>query len=243
MRTAPLFTTSWDDGHPLDVRVAAVLDEFGFVGTFYSSTGPEGRRLVSDEDLALIGQRHELGVHGRTHTIFPELARHALAEEIEWAASDLSRFGTVPKIAAPPRGKIDPATRRFLGHLGYIVRTGAVVGGTEVRANALEPSFQLYPHRWRTIVRNYAYRRMVPSISFLLAIGQKDELGERFGRLVKAAARHRRYVHFWGHAADIERLGLWSKLRELLGVAAELRLTPVSNSEAFKYLSRSDHRA
>src|SRR5688500_15007981 len=105
-----------------------MLDEFGFVGTFYASTGPDGKRLISDEDLLRIGRHHEFGVHGRTHTIFPKLPRSALADEIHWAVEELSSFGRVGKVVAPPRGKIDTATRLFVGRLGFAVRTGAIIG-------------------------------------------------------------------------------------------------------------------
>jgi hypothetical protein len=103
-----------------------------------------------------------------------------------------------------------------------------------VRDNSLEPTFQLYNHRWRAILRNYAYRRMIPSATLLLAVGGED----RFRRLFETAVRHRSYVHVWGHASDVERLNLWGELRWLLATAAELRLIPVSNSEAFDRLSR-----
>jgi peptidoglycan/xylan/chitin deacetylase (PgdA/CDA1 family) len=232
-----LFTTSWDDGHPLDVRIADTLEEFGFVGTFYASTGPEGRRLISDNALARIGRNHELGVHGRTHTIFPELPREALAEEIHWAVEELSRFGNVGHVVAPPRGKIDGATRRFIGRLGFAVRTGAIIGAAAVRGNSLEPTFQLYPHVRKTIIRNCLYRRRIPTVTILLELAREDELRERSRRLLLAAATRQRYVHMWGHAADVERLDLWEALRALLAMASDLGLAGVSNSEAFDRLS------
>ena len=233
-----LFTTSWDDGHPLDERIADTLEEFGFVGTFYASTGPQGRRLISDNALARIGRNHELGVHGRTHTVFPELSRQALAGEIHWAVEELSRFGNVGHLVAPPRGKIDGATRRFIGRLGFAVRTGAIIGAAAVRGNSLEPTFQLYPHVRKTIIRNCLYRRRIPTVTILLELAREDDLRERSRRLLLAAARHQRYVHMWGHAAEVERLDLWKALRGILGMAADLGLAGVSNSEAFDRLSR-----
>ena len=215
-----------------------MLEEFGFLGTFYASTGPGGRRLIDDNDLARIGRNHEFGVHGQTHTIFPELPRSVLADEIHWAVGEMSRFGTVGRVVAPPRGKIDTATRLFIGQLGFAVRSGAIIGATEVSGNSLEPTFQLYPHVWRTILRNCAYRRRIPTVTLLLAMARDGNPRDRFLALLRAAARHQRYVHVWGHAADIERLDLWDPLRRLLGTAADLGLIPVSNSEAFDQLSR-----
>jgi peptidoglycan-N-acetylglucosamine deacetylase len=236
-RDGVLFTTSWDDGHPLDIRIAAMLENFGFVGTFYASTGPDGRRLISDKDLARIGERHELGIHGRTHTIFPELPDVQLADEIEWAAAELSRFGSVGRVVAPPRGKIDAAKRHWLARLGYVVRTGAIVAGAGVVENVLEPTFQMYPHTWKTIIRNYAYRRRAPSPPLLLAIARADVPRDRFKDMLLAAGRRSPCVHVWGHAADLERLDLWGTLREVLRTAADLGLIPVSNGEGFSRLT------
>jgi peptidoglycan/xylan/chitin deacetylase (PgdA/CDA1 family) len=232
-----LFTSSWDDGHPLDVKIAGMLEEFGFVGTFYASTGPKGRRLIRDEDLARIGRNHEFGVHGRTHRIFTELPRSALADEIQWAVEEMSRFGNVGHVVAPPRGKIDKATRVFIGELGFAVRTGAIIGTTEVSGNSFEPTFQLYPHVWTTIIRNCAYRRRIPTVALLLALARDGGVRDRFVALLRAAVRSQGGVHVWGHAADIERFDLWDALRSLLRAAADLGLTPVSNSEAFDRLS------
>jgi peptidoglycan-N-acetylglucosamine deacetylase len=233
-----LFATSWDDGHPLDVKIADMLEEFGFVGTFYASTGPDGRRLIDDEDLARIGRNHELGVHGQTHTIFPELPRSVLADEIQWAVEEMSRFGTVGSVVAPPRGKVDSATSRFIGRLGFAVRTAPIVGATAVRGNFLEPTFQLYPHAWKAIIRNCAYGRRIPAATLLLALAREGQSPDRFRGMLLAGARAQRYVHLWGHAAEIEGLELWETLRCLLRTAADLRLTCVTNSEAFDRLSR-----
>ena len=30
-----IVTTSWDDGNKLDLKLAALLDKYGLVGTFY----------------------------------------------------------------------------------------------------------------------------------------------------------------------------------------------------------------
>jgi peptidoglycan/xylan/chitin deacetylase (PgdA/CDA1 family) len=237
-----LFTTSWDDGDPLDVKIADTLEEFGYVGTFYASTGPDGQRLISDGDLARIGKKHELGAHGKTHTIFPELPRSALADEIRWAVEEMSRFGKVGDVVAPPRGKIDAATRRFIGNLGFAVRSGAIVGSAEVNGNSLEPTFQLYPHTWKTIMRNCVYRRELPIASLLVALKHRGSPEDRFRQMLLASAEQQRYVHVWGHSAEIQRLDLWGALRCLLRTAADLGLTPVSNSDAFHRLSREARR-
>ena len=238
-----LFTTSWDDGHPLDVRIADTLEQFGFVGTFYASTGPHGHRLINDQDLARIGTKHELGVHGHTHTIFPELSRSALADEIHWAVEEMSRFGNVGSVVAPPRGKINASTSRFIGQLGFAVRTGAIVGSGGVTRNSLEPTFQLYPHEWKTIARNCVYQRRLPMASLLAPFGRKATPGIASTRCCLPPRSASVMSMCGGMRRIYDRLNLWGALRDLLAIATELGLTPVSNTEAFDRLSRNGRPA
>jgi hypothetical protein len=103
-----LLTTSWDDGHSLEERIADKLEAFRFVGTIHASTASEeGRRLIDDSALARIGRNRELSVHGRTHTIFPELSRQALAEEIHWPSKGCHVSEVSDTLVAPPRRRID----------------------------------------------------------------------------------------------------------------------------------------
>jgi SAM-dependent methyltransferase len=41
MKSPTYITTSWDDGHPMDLRVAAPLAEYGIAGTFYVPAATE----------------------------------------------------------------------------------------------------------------------------------------------------------------------------------------------------------
>jgi hypothetical protein len=75
--------------------------------------------------------------------------------------------------------------------------------------------------------------------SLLVPFARKASPEDRFHQMLLAAAERQRYVHVWGHAADIHRLNLWGALRDLLAIATELGLTPVSNTEAFDRLSRN----
>src|SRR5688500_11915407 len=42
VRKAAIVTTSWDDGHPLDIRLAEMLARHGVAGTFYVPLRYEG---------------------------------------------------------------------------------------------------------------------------------------------------------------------------------------------------------
>src|SRR5205823_412027 len=82
MRT--LVTTSWDDGHPLDMRTAELLKSYGVTGTFYVTTGPVKRRQLALSELrALADMGMEIGSHTLTHPILPRLEKNTIFQELD----------------------------------------------------------------------------------------------------------------------------------------------------------------
>ena len=68
MNNEALFTTSWDDGHPLDARVAELLSAHGFRGTFYMPlSNREGLPVMPPADVRRLGQGFEIGSHTIDH--------------------------------------------------------------------------------------------------------------------------------------------------------------------------------
>jgi peptidoglycan/xylan/chitin deacetylase (PgdA/CDA1 family) len=226
------FTTSWDDGFPADVRVAEILQSHGLVGTFYASTGPDGFRTISDDDLRGIARHHELGNHGRSHSLFPDLSAAEIESEIRWGNSELSRFGNAGKIVAPPKGRMDPRVANTIREIGYYTRSAPVLGTSSQRVTWVEPTFQFYPHEWKALFRNAARRRLLPTAPLLLAWAKGGEFRERAQSLLRVAAERLPCVHLWGHSWEIDRLDLWDALEDTLRLARRLPMSPMTNTEA-----------
>src|SRR5262245_15905834 len=75
-----LVTTSWDDGHPADLRVADLLDKHGLKGTFFiPCSNSEGRSVMCSSDVAELGRRFEIGGHTQNHVSLTEIAPRAAA--------------------------------------------------------------------------------------------------------------------------------------------------------------------
>ena len=72
-----IVTTSWDDGHQLDLRLAQLLQDAGLKGTFYISPGnrelPERDRLNSQQ-VSDLSSAFEIGAHTLTHPRLPKVS-------------------------------------------------------------------------------------------------------------------------------------------------------------------------
>ena len=84
MKTAVL-TTSWDDGHRCDVKLARMLKEHGLKATFY--VAPENQEFAKQDLLSLpeireLSQDFEIGAHSMTHRRLPTIPEQEAATEI-----------------------------------------------------------------------------------------------------------------------------------------------------------------
>jgi len=62
------FTTSWDDGYALDLRVAEILSTHGLTGTFYLSPQSQHRQtMLSADQIRTLGRTMEIGAHTLHH--------------------------------------------------------------------------------------------------------------------------------------------------------------------------------
>ena len=233
-----LFTLSFDDGDRGDLQVARLVADYGMRATFYASTGPSGSREIQDDALCWIGERFELGNHGRTHRLFTELPHSELVAEVAWAQTQMARFGPVAPLVAAPRGRISGTVVAALASLGYGVRTAPLLGTGARRGTILDPSFLFFPHGSSIVVRELVRRRKLPMTSLLVAWAGGRDYRRRTERLIRASAEHASSVHVWGHAAEVERLKLWGELESLLALARGLRLRPATNGEVYVALGR-----
>ena len=67
-----LVTTSWDDGHPSDLRLAEMLAERGLKATFYIPRSSQ-RPTLTPEQIRRIAARFEIGAHTLDHVVLTDL--------------------------------------------------------------------------------------------------------------------------------------------------------------------------
>jgi len=103
----------------------------------------------------------------------------------------------------------------------------------------LDPTFQFYPHNTAALARNSLRCFRLPMISLLIAwIGGRD-YRTRAERLLRTAVERSPCVHIWGHAEEVERIGLWGELEGLLALARALQVVPATNGEVLPFRGRA----
>src|SRR5207249_8116786 len=232
-----IVTTSWDDGDPADMRVAALLGARALPGTFYVPlTGYRGwPTLRAGELRELTSRGFEIGGHGVTHRTLQGLPETEIEYEVR--TSKLSLEQAIDREVAVfcyPRGRYDRQVLEQVKAAGYRGARTTRMMATEPVFNAFEmpASLQVFPHTEWTYLRNMAKARNAARIAGywrrLRGPGNWVELGKR---LFDAVMEEGGVWHLFGHSWEIEQRGLWAGLEELTDyVSGHPAVTYVTNS-------------
>ena len=75
--------TSWDDGHPLDLKLAGLLDKYKIEGIFYiPKNNPEGP-VISPSQIRQLAKKFEIGAHTINHVDLTHVNFKTAKKEIE----------------------------------------------------------------------------------------------------------------------------------------------------------------
>lgn len=222
-----VFTTSWDDGHPLDLRIAEVLARRGFAGTFYiPAANREGREVLDDSALRRLAATHEIGSHTATHRYLAGLSRLQACEEIESGKRRIEdAIGRSTPGFCYPGGHFSDRDVALVRDAGFVY--ARTVDNLCIDAGSdpfrMPTTIQFYDHSRSVLARNFASRGHWPSRAAALAtaVGASG-LVARLVALLKLALARGQVFHLWGHSWEIEAFGGWKTLDQFLGIAADL---------------------
>jgi peptidoglycan/xylan/chitin deacetylase (PgdA/CDA1 family) len=62
-----IITTSWDDGHPLDYKLVALLEKYDIKATFYIPLANVENNVMERSQMKDISNYHEIGGHTVNH--------------------------------------------------------------------------------------------------------------------------------------------------------------------------------
>jgi len=235
-----IVTTSWDDGHKLDLKLAKLLKKYGIRGTFYIA--PKNREfkaeeLLSDKEVIKLNRDFEIGAHTMTHPRLTKVNDRQAFKEITESKRYLENL-TKKKVESfcYPGGKYDQKIKKIVKRLGFCY------------ARTTKRFWFRFPNDlFFSGVSLEAYRNSIPAFPI-------DSLKilniSRFKPIEFLKSLHWEYLakkmfdyvytnggvyHLWGHSWVIERNNDWGKIERIfcyIGKRADVKY--VTNSELVK---------
>lgn len=224
-----VFTFSVDDGHPMDVKVAELLDKHCLGGTFYVPIhNVEGRPTMTTNALRAIGDQFEIGSHTVDHRYLSSVGAVEAQRQIAQGKIQLEDvLGQAVTGFCYPGGKY----RRL--HMDLVRRAGFLYARTTmnlcfdagISRFELPTTLQFYPHAQAVYWRNFAsagnWRGR--STGLRLALQHVGWIARTYA-LFDHACHHGGTFHLWAHSYEIDQLGAWGELDNFFRhVAGQIR--------------------
>lgn len=219
---APMYiTTSWDDGHPADLRVADLLVKYGIAATFYVPAATEWGTMSAVQMRTLISD-FEIGAHTLHHV---DLARatdqtawREIADSKEWV-ENITGVSCVS--FCPPLGHFKTRHLHMIRRAGYLgARSTELLSLDFPRRQAglmlMPTTVQAFPHRFRALAKNALKRKALGNLWRYVTRGRTAEWPVMAESLLRHATARGGVFHLWGHSWELQDAGQWQRLADVL---------------------------
>lgn len=237
-----IITTSWDDGHALDLRLAELLDKYGIKGTFYVPINNAEHTVMLPSELDVIAGKFEIGGHTVNHIYLNTLGEDDARYEVAECKTMLQdRLGRTVDAFCYPGGKYSQRDIRLVSKAGFLFgrTTRLLHTSTSIQPQLMDTSMQAYHHSSVTLTKHCLKAGFVlPIVQQLFFYKGNKNFPLLAEVLMNKIQSNGGVFHLWGHSWEIEEFGLWNDLELLLKALAFNRdIAYMNNTECWKALS------
>lgn len=225
--SSAFITTSWDDGHPLDLRLAQMLADNDLAATFYIPRKSQ-KETLSAEQIRELSARFEIGAHTMNHVYLdscpPAQARQEIFDSKKWIEDVTGKPCTM---FCPPAGKFSRLHLKIIEEAGFAgARTVELFSTTLPRRcgslRVMPTSIQAHSHGASGYLRNIARRRALANLWLYIRFGGGDDWCTAARHLVDHCIRRGGLFHLWGHSWEIDRHEQWQRLESVFRYLKQL---------------------
>lgn len=232
MSAMKFITTSWDDGHVNDFRLAELLEKYKLPGTFYIPAFNDEHEVMSETQVVTLSEKFEIGGHTLHHRRIYGTSPQLFQEEIHGCYGWLSQLlGKNPDSFCFPGGVYNQAAIEYALKTGFkIIRTTELLNPSiDLKNPVLPTTLQVYPHSSFTYCKHLVKRFKFSSLLLYLKSERSSDVQRNLEYYLNYIEEHGGCFHLWGHSWEIEEYNLWTMLEELLKA--------LSNRSNFHYVN------
>ncbi len=236
-----IITTSWDDGHPLDLKLAELLLRYNVPATFYIPVKNIGRPCLTATELIQIARNFDIGGHAYHHTDLTRLSQAEARQEITRGKDTLENIiGRSLYTFCYPMGRYNTFLKRIVQTAGF---RGART--TKPLKRRITDPFQA-----GTLVQAHDFPRSHYIMTALESMDagltgyilKKSLYAEKWDRIaiktLEYIVKHGGVWHLWGHSWEIDAHDNWRRLTHVLQEIKRLsgQIEKVDNSRLVEML-------
>jgi hypothetical protein len=226
MNLATCMTTSWDDGNPLDLRVAELLTKYDLRGTFYVPMTTEKATMTSIQ-IRELSLAFEMGAHTLHHPVLTRATDKQAWQEIAGSKSWLENITGMPCLMfCPPQGKYATRHLEMVRRAGFLGLRSVELGSLDFsRRKAglmlLPTTIQAHPQGLITFGKNAIKRLAFHNLWRFIVHGRSTDWPKLARSFLRDAIKCGGLFHLWGHSWELQEAGQWQRLDEVLRFMGE----------------------
>lgn len=238
-----IVTTSWDDGHPLDSRIAELLAKYGLKGTFYIPVKNDEHEVMDERGVLDISSRFEIGGHTENHVDLTSISAADAYKEIEGGKKMVEDIlGRELKVFAYPRGRYNKNIKELVKRAGFSGARSAswFHGGYPEDLYCIHPTLHVYPHSSLVhighLLKELNIKVLRDYLFFDRGVADLKSLTARwFDRIMSEGG----ILHIWGHSWEIEEFRLWMELEEIISYISQFKsVVHMTNGEIISEMEK-----
>jgi peptidoglycan-N-acetylglucosamine deacetylase len=239
-RIVPIVTASFDDGHPLDLKVAEKLAARGLKATFYVALNhPKGPEISTEDLRRLRGLGMEIGSHTFTHRMLTGRPRGEVVDELTRSRKALEDLlGEPVSSLSYPEGLFTPMIRSTVAECGYRLARTTIAFRTDARFDPtrMPVTIEMIPlSRWGH-TRHAGRDRNLKGIWNWWRLARADtDLVHASQAFFDHVIHEGGIFHLYGRSWQFDEHGTWEALDRILA--------HVSRWEQAQYLTNSETAA
>jgi len=228
-------TTSWDDGHPLDFKIAELLTKYNLPGTFYIPKQNEEHEVMCEKDVQQLAAHFEIGGHTLSHIRLHNVTSATLKYEITGSFYWLTELlDDMPVSFCFPGGAFNKKAITYAFDAGYkVLRTTELLSTASSRMELMPTTIQVLPHSRTTYLKHLIKRGKIANMIRWMKTFSTIDLLEMTDFYLNEIEENDGCFHLWGHSWEIEEHNLWQKLEAIFKHIANRRNFSYVNNNSF----------
>lgn len=226
-----IVTTSWDDGHKLDLKLACMLQKYNMKGTFYISPSYMKEKL-SEEEIRRLALSHEVGAHTLNHVNLLSVPLMSAEKEIVDSKLYLEKIlDHKVRMFCYPDGHYNKRIERIVETAGFLGARTCIHGDASSPNDPYEWHITLHASNGSPLQTLRIWYKS--RISVLALIDWEIRAKLLFDYILSKGGVY----HIWGHSWEIQRNNEWNKLERVLDyISNRNRVQYKTNGEVIQQL-------
>lgn len=208
---------SWDDGAVEDRKMFELHEKYELPGMFFVPTyNCEGRDVISPDVIKRAESKYvAFGGHTENHKYLTDIP----LEQVEREVSDNQIYlqnvlGHGIDDFCLPGGRYNEDILDIVYKYYKTVRTADTMN-FKMSGTLYKPAFHVYPRGLKSLVGNAIRHGSYKELAYVISHFRKEYF-ELLREMINKDADSDKTVIIWGHSWEIEKLGLWEKLEDLM---------------------------